>query len=76
MRILVTAFLALSVLTGIAAPVSAFDAKSLFGPAKRTLIDKIGFAFQLRSLCHFEPPLCYAYIIKATGIRFKPLFRS
>jgi len=35
MRILVTAFLALSVLTGIAAPVSAFDAKSLFGDQER-----------------------------------------
>src|SRR4029078_903645 len=53
-----------------------FDAKSLFGSAKRTLIDKIGFAFQLRSPCHFGPPLCHAYIIKVTGIRFKPLFRS
>jgi hypothetical protein len=31
LRILVTALFALSVLAGIAAPASAFDAKSLFG---------------------------------------------
>jgi hypothetical protein len=35
MRILVTALLALSVLAGIAAPASAFDAKSFFGQQER-----------------------------------------
>jgi hypothetical protein len=35
MRILVTALLALSVLAGVAAPASAFDAKSLFGQLDR-----------------------------------------
>ena len=35
MRILVTALLALSVLAGIAAPASAFDATDLFGQLDR-----------------------------------------
>jgi hypothetical protein len=35
MRIVVSALLALSVLTGIAAPASAFDAKSFFAQQNR-----------------------------------------
>ena len=44
MRILVTALFALSVLAGIAAPASAFDAKSLFGQLDHEFGRHVGFS--------------------------------